>query len=54
VHKKPENIPDSIMTIILSILGMLKSIHSQPDQINNTILMDKVISERNMVQFSGI
>jgi hypothetical protein len=35
-------------------LALLKSIHSQPETIQNTITFDKIISERNLLQFSAI
>jgi hypothetical protein len=53
VYLKPANIPDTIITIITAALGLLKSAHSQPELINNTPTMDKVIGERNFLQFSG-
>lgn len=52
--KKPENIPDSIMSIVMSGLSMLKSIHSQPELIINTPNFDKILGERNLLQFAGI
>ncbi len=53
-YKKPESIPDSIISIIMAILAMLKSVHSQPEVISNTTLMDKVLSDRISVQSSGV
>lgn len=52
-YKKSNNIPDSIITIITAVLGLLKSAHSQPELINNTPTFDKIVSERNFLQFSG-
>lgn len=43
-YKKSENIPDQITSLAMSSLSMLKSIHSQPQQINNSLMFDKVIS----------
>lgn len=52
-YKKKEMIPDSIITVQQAILSMLKSAHSQIDTINNSPLMDKVVGERNFLQFMG-
>ena len=37
----------------MAVLAMLKSAHSQPDLINNTPILDRVIGERNFLQFCG-
>lgn len=53
-YKSPSSIPETILTIIMAILAMLKSIHSQPEAINNTLLMDRVLSERLFLQSAGL
>ncbi len=52
-YKKYENLPDSIMSIFMASLAMLKSAHSHPELIDKTPIMDKVTGERNILQFSG-
>lgn len=52
-YKKKENIPDSVMTILMGVLAQLKSINSQPEMIKDTITFDKVVCERIYLQFSG-
>lgn len=32
---------------------MLKSPHAHPDLLNGTYLLDKLVAERNILQFSG-
>ena len=46
-------IPDSIITLEQSILSMLKSAHAQLDTISNSPTMDRVVCERNYLQFMG-
>jgi hypothetical protein len=53
VYKKRDEIPDGIMTIIMAVLGMLKAPFSQLEFINNTPILDKVICERNFLQFAN-
>lgn len=38
---------------MLSLLAMLKSPHAHPDLLNGTYLLDKLVAERNILQFSG-
>jgi hypothetical protein len=52
-YKKYTEIPDSIMTIFSTALGILKTYHSQPDLINNTHALDKMLGERNFLQCAG-
>lgn len=41
------------MAILKTVMGMIKSVHSQPEIILSTPLFDRVISERNFMQFSS-
>jgi hypothetical protein len=43
-YKKPEQIPDVILNIVMSGLALLKSIHAQPEFVNNSQTFDKIIS----------
>ena len=39
--------------MILSFLGFLKNYHSQIDIINDTIILERVIAQRNLLQSCG-
>jgi hypothetical protein len=52
IYKSYDNLPDSLIALFSTALGILKNYHSQLELIKNTHVMDKVLGERNFLQSS--
>jgi hypothetical protein len=50
-YKTKEALPESILTILMGSLSILKSIHTQPETTFNSPVADQIQAERNNLAF---